>query len=110
MYSSIYKKTLNKMPGAFFLVGGALTAPAAVIFWKREKEIAANDAEVVQKQIQTISSSISKPKKNSKDFVLPNNDFDLRTILDRRTHTHRGSAQFIGIDNASYQTDRDETT
>ena len=33
MYSYIYRTTLETMPGAFFLIGGALTAPAAAIFW-----------------------------------------------------------------------------
>lgn len=32
MYSAVYAATLNVMPGAFFLLGGGLTAPAVVIF------------------------------------------------------------------------------
>ncbi|CAH1708580.1 unnamed protein product [Aphis gossypii] len=32
MYSSVYKHTLKTFPGAFFLLGGLLTAPAAIIF------------------------------------------------------------------------------
>lgn len=32
MYSAVYKATLKTFPGAFFLLGGALTAPAALIF------------------------------------------------------------------------------
>lgn len=32
MYTSLYAATLNTLPGAFFLLGGALTAPAVVIF------------------------------------------------------------------------------
>lgn len=32
MYSATYAATLNIMPGAFFLLGGALTVPAVVIF------------------------------------------------------------------------------
>lgn len=32
MYSAVYKATLKTVPGAFFLLGGALTAPAALIF------------------------------------------------------------------------------
>lgn len=57
MYSAVYQATLNTVPGAFFLLGGALTAPAVVIFgWMytvhrkerlagREKDAAAKDAE-----------------------------------------------------------------
>lgn len=32
MYSSVYQATMTTVPGAFFLLGGALTAPAVVIF------------------------------------------------------------------------------
>lgn len=32
MYSATYAATLNIMPGAFFLLGGALTVPAVIIF------------------------------------------------------------------------------
>lgn len=32
MYTTIYAATINVLPGAFFLLGGALTAPAVVIF------------------------------------------------------------------------------
>lgn len=32
MYSMIYTHTINVLPGAFFLAGGALTAPAVIIF------------------------------------------------------------------------------
>ncbi|KAL1402063.1 hypothetical protein pipiens_006250 [Culex pipiens pipiens] len=47
MYTTIYAATINVLPGAFFLLGGALTAPAVVIFlWmyrvhkREEKELA----------------------------------------------------------------------
>lgn len=44
-------------------------------------------------------------KKNSLDFRLTSHDFDLKTILDRRTQTHRGSGQFssLGLDNIAFQ-------
>ncbi|XP_054280936.1 solute carrier family 46 member 3 [Macrosteles quadrilineatus] len=32
MYSAVYAATMNTMPGAFFLLGGALTFPAVIIF------------------------------------------------------------------------------
>lgn len=32
MYSIVYKETMEVMPGAFFLLGGILTAPAVGIF------------------------------------------------------------------------------
>ncbi|XP_022194993.2 uncharacterized protein LOC111052574 isoform X1 [Nilaparvata lugens] len=32
MYSAVYASTMHTMPGAFFLLGGALTTPAVVIF------------------------------------------------------------------------------
>lgn len=32
MYGSVYARTLDTLPGAFFLLGGALTVPAVFIF------------------------------------------------------------------------------
>ncbi|KAL1131848.1 hypothetical protein AAG570_011459 [Ranatra chinensis] len=32
MYSALYRATMDTLPGAFFLLGGALTAPALIIF------------------------------------------------------------------------------
>lgn len=32
MYSMIYTSTIDSLPGAFYLAGGALTAPAVFIF------------------------------------------------------------------------------
>lgn len=32
LYSFVYQKTLNTLPGAFFLVGSSLTLPTAGIF------------------------------------------------------------------------------
>jgi len=32
MYSALYARTMDTVPGAFFLIGGALTAPAVIIF------------------------------------------------------------------------------
>lgn len=118
MYSYIYRTTLNTMPGAFFLIGGGLTAPAVIIFWwmytihrKKAKELKSKQDAEAQKQISTIGNTMQKPKKHSIDFMLTANDFDLRTILDRRTTTHRGSAQFIGIDNMAFQTtDKEENS
>lgn len=45
-------------------------------------------------------------KRNSNlDFRLTTHDFDLKTILDRRTQTHRGSGHFssLGLDNMAFQ-------
>uniref|UniRef100_A0A8D8WW50 Proton-coupled folate transporter n=1 Tax=Cacopsylla melanoneura TaxID=428564 RepID=A0A8D8WW50_9HEMI len=38
MYSAVYRATINTLPGTFFLIGGALTAPAAFIFLWMYKE------------------------------------------------------------------------
>lgn len=32
MYAAVYAATINTLPGAFFLLGGALTMPAVGIF------------------------------------------------------------------------------
>lgn len=68
----------------------------------------ADSIEAASKQISTISSTMTKPKINSIDFVNANSDFDLSIILDRRTNTHRSSAQFVGVDNRSFQSEKEE--
>ncbi|XP_075230658.1 putative peptidoglycan muropeptide transporter SLC46 isoform X2 [Lycorma delicatula] len=51
MYSAVYAATMHTMPGAFFLLGGALTTPAVVIFaWmytehKRDEVLARQEEE-----------------------------------------------------------------
>ncbi|XP_050538919.1 solute carrier family 46 member 3-like [Daktulosphaira vitifoliae] len=105
MYSAVYKATLKTVPGAFFLLGGALTAPAAFIFlWmysEHKKERTEKEKELKEEDKKTRFIK----KKNSLDFRLSTHDFDLKTILDRRTQTHRGSAQFasFGLDNMAFQ-------
>uniref|UniRef100_A0A2H8TM94 Solute carrier family 46 member 3 n=1 Tax=Melanaphis sacchari TaxID=742174 RepID=A0A2H8TM94_9HEMI len=105
MYSAVYKATLKTVPGAFFLLGGALTAPAALIFlWmynEHKKEQREKEAEIKDEE----KKSGPLKKKNSLDFRISSHDFDLKTILDRRTQTHRGSGQFssLGLDNIAFQ-------
>lgn len=67
MYSATYAATLNVMPGAFFLLGGALTVPAVVIFgWlymqhrkerkeKKRKEKEANGDSSILKEVTLIT-------------------------------------------------------
>ncbi|XP_055526719.1 solute carrier family 46 member 3-like [Wyeomyia smithii] len=58
MYTTVYAATINVLPGAFFLLGGALTAPAVVIFlWmygvhKREDKILAEESRLSDKYKQ----------------------------------------------------------
>lgn len=58
MYTTVYASTINVLPGAFFLLGGALTAPAVVIFlWmygvhKREEKELAAEAQLNEKYKQ----------------------------------------------------------
>lgn len=63
---------------------------------RKEKEAAMTDDEKKPEVLK---------KKNSLDFRLSSHDFDLKTILDRRTQTHRGSGQFssFGLDNIAFQ-------
>jgi PCFT/HCP family folate transporter-like MFS transporter 1/3 len=111
MYSAVYKATLKTVPGAFFLLGGALTAPAALIFlWmynEHKKEQREKEAEIRDEE----KKSEALKKKNSLDFRISSHDFDLKTILDRRTQTHRGSGQFssLGLDNIAFQMEEGTT-
>lgn len=71
----------------------------------REKEMAA--AAAVRDEEKKPGGPVHK--KNSLDFRLSAHDFDLKTILDRRTQTHRGSGQFstFGFDNIGFQMQED---
>ncbi|XP_014254647.1 proton-coupled folate transporter-like [Cimex lectularius] len=60
LYSAVYRATMDTVPGAFFLLGGGLTAPAVLIFlWmytehKKDAQKAAFDAESAPiKQVAT---------------------------------------------------------
>ncbi|XP_058812774.1 tetracycline resistance protein, class A-like [Topomyia yanbarensis] len=63
MYTTVYASTINVLPGAFFLLGGALTAPAVVIFlWmyrvhKREEKVLAEEARLNDKFKQAADES-----------------------------------------------------
>lgn len=69
---------------------------------RREKEAEIRDEE---------KKSEALKKKNSLDFRISSHDFDLKTILDRRTQTHRGSGQFssLGLDNIAFQMEEGTT-
>jgi len=69
---------------------------------RREKEAEIRDEE---------KKSEALKKKNSLDFRISSHDFDLKTILDRRTQTHRGSGQYssLGLDNIAFQMEEGTT-
>lgn len=69
---------------------------------QREKEAEIKDEE---------KKSATLKKKNSLDFRISSHDFDLKTIIDRRTQTHRGSEQFssLGLDNIAFQMEEGTT-
>nr|XP_029712975.1 solute carrier family 46 member 3-like [Aedes albopictus]XP_029712976.1 solute carrier family 46 member 3-like [Aedes albopictus]XP_029712977.1 solute carrier family 46 member 3-like [Aedes albopictus]XP_029712978.1 solute carrier family 46 member 3-like [Aedes albopictus] len=58
MYTTVYAATIDVLPGAFFLLGGALTSPAVIIFlWmyrvhKREERELAEEARIQEKYKQ----------------------------------------------------------
>lgn len=69
---------------------------------RREKEAEIRDEE---------KKSEALKKKNSLDFRISSHDFDLKTISDRQTQTHRGSGQFssLGLDNIAFQMEEGTT-
>ncbi|XP_025206750.1 uncharacterized protein LOC112602730 [Melanaphis sacchari] len=72
MYSSVYKHTLKTFPGAFFLLGGLLTAPAAVIFlWMYNEHL---------KEQKVKESTISSGLNNSEE-IQKENSLDVRLSL-----------------------------
>lgn len=76
MYASLYQATIETLPGAFFLVGGALTAPAVIIFlWmykmnKRDLQSSANESNNVSIDCKTIP-----PKKPYEENGIDNPTF-----------------------------------
>lgn len=69
---------------------------------EREKQSAIRDEE---------KKSGKSQKQNNLDFRLSSHEFDLKTILDRRTQTHRGSGQFssFGLNNMAFQMEEGDT-
>ncbi|KRT78916.1 membrane transporter, partial [Oryctes borbonicus] len=50
MYSFVYKKTIDTVPGSFLLLGGLLTTPAVIIFlwlYKEHKQDARDEAKEI---------------------------------------------------------------
>lgn len=76
MYASLYQATIETLPGAFFLVGGALTAPAVIIFlWmyrmnKRDLQLKAKESNNVVIDCKTIP-----PKKDFEENGFENPTF-----------------------------------
>lgn len=61
MYSATYAATLNVMPGAFFLLGGALTVPAVAIFaWLYVQHRKEAKEKIRKEQEPNIDNSILK--------------------------------------------------
>ncbi|KAK9693843.1 Major Facilitator Superfamily [Popillia japonica] len=62
MYNYVYHQTISTFPGAFILLGGAMTIPAVIIFYwlyvqnkKEAKEEASNEALLSRKRLQDLS-------------------------------------------------------
>lgn len=87
MYASLYQATIETLPGAFFLVGGALTAPAVIIFlwmYKMNKR----DAKLKENNANNISNDCEKipPKKTFDGIDNPtfiSDDSTKQDILDQ---------------------------
>lgn len=93
MYTTVYTATLKTLPGAFFLLGGALTAPAVIIFFwmygvhkKDKKRIDLEDKIALEQQ-----------NKNRKMSVKNGN-----IVHDKEIEANQNE---IGYDNIGYVTD-----
>lgn len=76
MYASLYQATIETLPGAFFLVGGALTTPAVIIFlwmYKMNKK----DLKSKENDLHNVSSDCKKipPKKSFEGNGIDNPTF-----------------------------------
>lgn len=103
MYSAVYAATMNTMPGAFFILGGALTVPAVLIFgWmytehKKDARFAAN----VKGQNQTDNNK-DATKNYSKEREA------LKTIrIDpiATTPSYTSTLTSVGLDNSGFEPD-----
>ncbi|KAL4120330.1 hypothetical protein QTP88_013046 [Uroleucon formosanum] len=76
MYSSVYKHTLKTFPGAFFLLGGLLTAPAAIIFlWMYNEHL--KERRVKESMVRSgVENSEETQKENSLDIRLSSQNID----------------------------------
>lgn len=91
MYSAVYAATLNIMPGAFFLLGGALTMPAVVIFiWlylQHRRE--AKEKRKEEKEINTDNSILKEV-----------------TLITGPKETQIRSPIITGVDNVAFEGDK----
>nr|XP_022901640.1 proton-coupled folate transporter-like [Onthophagus taurus]XP_022901641.1 proton-coupled folate transporter-like [Onthophagus taurus] len=87
MYSATYAATMDTMPGAFLLLGGALTIPAVIIFgWmyiQHKKEA----------KESKINQDLEKSENKQENGVISNEDGTLRS-------------QFLGIENAAFEMEK----
>ncbi|CAH0388966.1 unnamed protein product [Bemisia tabaci] len=90
MYSAVYSATLHSMPGAFYLLGGALTMPAVIIFlW-----IYFND----KRQLQKLQSASKCPESQ-----LPAIDGEELSKVTKVEHRNNHNTLLCGVTNQGFQ-------
>ncbi|XP_050538920.1 solute carrier family 46 member 3-like [Daktulosphaira vitifoliae] len=99
MYSAVYKTTLKSFPGAFFLLGGALTIPAVIIFLWMYNEHKKEKIEKGKEFKEGNYVGDVKEKKYS-DIRSPAYDSVLKTVVDTITQIDS-----FELDNMTFQDD-----
>lgn len=102
MYSAVYAATMNTMPGAFFILGGALTVPAVLIFgWmytEHKKDARFSNSAKGQNQSDNNkdTNKCSKEKEALKS---------IRIDAIATTPSYTSTLTSVGLDNSGFEPD-----
>lgn len=105
MYSAVYAATMNTMPGAFFILGGALTVPAVLIFgWmytEHKKDARFSNSAKGQNQSDNNkdTNKCSKEKEALKS---------IRIDAIATTPSYTSTLTSVGLDNSGFEPDVDQ--
>ncbi|GLV33311.1 uncharacterized protein CBL_12077 [Carabus blaptoides fortunei] len=104
MYSAVYASTMHTLPGAFFLLGGALTTPAVVIFiWMyfEHKKYEREDLKNEERNKSANDAEINKVQNES--FRTKGNDIFKTNIIQSSPKDCNNTNS--GVDNMTFQLD-----
>lgn len=120
MYSAVYASTMNTLPGAFFLLGGALTLPAVLIFlwmYTEHKKDEREDAKLAEEKEKANGlEMVKKAGIDNKGFQASPDSKNISStaynVLQKPPRDSRIANNIVigsGVDNMNFQLDEAAT-